>query len=518
MATRAFTLSPGRRWLFRLLAVMLGLTPLGVAEVVCRVAGWGEPLGVEDPFVGFDTVRPLFTRDATGMFYETAPNRRVHFRLDRFAVPKPAGEFRIFCLGGSTVQGNPYGIETAFSTWLELSLRASDPHRPYRVVNCGGISYASYRIAPILEELLAYQPDLFIIYTGHNEFLEERTYHHIKWKARWLGSVYAFAAHSRFFNTCHRWVQLRRDRAQKLPANDSNRTNESVPGASGEAERPRLPEEVDAWLDHYGGLDAYRRDPPWRAAVVEHYEFNLRRMVNQAAEANVPVILVNPVSNLKDCPPFKSEPGELSPTAAARFQQLWEAARNSEKMTDRLSWLEEAVTIDPQNAAAHYLLGQTYLATGQPDAAREAFLRAKEEDLCPLRMIEPLHERLERVARQTRTPLIDVRALFERLSPERLVGEPWLLDHVHPSISGHQQIAAALFEELQRQQLATPTADWEARRDLLFRQQLATLTTAYYARGQEHLQGLRRWAAGRSGNPPQKQPAAEAERSENVNP
>ena len=49
----------------------------------------------------------------------------------------------------------------------------------YRV-NAGGISYASYRVAHLMEELINYQPDLFIIYTGHNEFLEERTYGQIK--------------------------------------------------------------------------------------------------------------------------------------------------------------------------------------------------------------------------------------------------------------------------------------------------------------------------------------------------
>ena len=45
------------------------------------------------------------------------------------------------------------------------------------IINTGGISYASYRVARLMEELLAYQPDVFVIYTGHNEFLEKRIYH-----------------------------------------------------------------------------------------------------------------------------------------------------------------------------------------------------------------------------------------------------------------------------------------------------------------------------------------------------
>jgi lysophospholipase L1-like esterase len=528
IANRFAPSRPVRRCLYRVLAILLSLVPLLVAEAVCRWVGWGKPAEVADPFVGFDAVRPLFTPDATGQFYETAPDRLVHFRRDQFAVDKPANEFRVFCLGGSTVQGNPYGIETAFSTWLELTLRAADPTRSYRVVNCGGISYASYRLAPIFKELLTYQPDLLILYTGHNEFLEDRTYHPIKWKARWLGRVYAWATSSQFFNACHAGVQSWRNgvtRSTKgfqeryLPPAaagsqsgvrraaglDENRKAESAESVSS-LERTQLPSEVDAWLDHYGGLDAYRRDPQWRAGVVDHFEWNLRRMVKWASDVQVPLMLVNPVGNLKDCPPFKFAPGDLSAADAVRFQELWTTAQTTEQVAARLTLLEEAVAIDPQHAAAQYLLGQTYLATGQPAEAGEALLRAKEEDLCPLRMIEPLYERLQRVARETNTPLVDVRARFEQLSSERLVGEPWLVDHVHPSITGHQQIAAGLFEQLRKQGMVRATNGWEARRDVLYQQQLARLTTAYYARGKEHLQGLLRWSQGRSGTPPQAQP------------
>ena len=43
-------------------------------------------------------------------------------------------------------------------------------------INAGGVSYASYRVARLMNELKQYQPDLFIVYSGQNEFLEERSY------------------------------------------------------------------------------------------------------------------------------------------------------------------------------------------------------------------------------------------------------------------------------------------------------------------------------------------------------
>lgn len=48
------------------------------------------------------------------------------------------------------------------------------------MVNYGGVSYASFREVPIVEEILRYHPDLIILCIGYNEFLEDRTYRQIK--------------------------------------------------------------------------------------------------------------------------------------------------------------------------------------------------------------------------------------------------------------------------------------------------------------------------------------------------
>src|SRR5690606_6623553 len=123
---------------------------------------------------------PLFVANPETGNYEIPEARQVYFRPESFPIRKGLGEYRIFCLGGSTVQGRPYSVETSFTTWLEISLHAADPSRKWNVVNCGGVSYASYRLAPILEEVLRYEPDMIVLCTGHNEFLEDRTYRGVK--------------------------------------------------------------------------------------------------------------------------------------------------------------------------------------------------------------------------------------------------------------------------------------------------------------------------------------------------
>ena len=159
-----------RRVVFPLLAVLLALTPFVVLECVLIAFGVGGRGLLEDPLAGFAGNQPLFELDERGEIYRTARRRRLVFAPQEFAREKPHGTFRIFGLGGSTVQGRPFAIETSFTTWLEIALRGAEPARTWEVINCGGISYASYRLVPILEEVLGYDPDLIVLYTGHNEF------------------------------------------------------------------------------------------------------------------------------------------------------------------------------------------------------------------------------------------------------------------------------------------------------------------------------------------------------------
>lgn len=473
-----------RRAVFRGLAIVIGLGPLLGLELALRAGGWSPQDGSLDPYAGFSDVRPLFTLNQTGDRFEIAAARQPFFRPESFAAVKSSNEFRIFCLGGSTVQGNPYAIETSFTTWLELSLQAADPTRPWEVVNCGGISYASYRLAPILQEVLGYEPNLIVLYMGHNEFLEDRTYAHLRRIPRPIRNVHGWLASLRVYELARAtWLQV---------------------AGTGDPATPPLPVEVDTRLDHPGGLESYTRDDAWKQAVVEHYEHNLHVMLEAADRAGVPVIVCNPAFNLKDCPPFKSQNrDDLSASEHAAFDRLWNAVREHDAadLDGKIGLLQQALAIDDRHAGAHYLVAECLRAAGRYAEAREAYLRAKEEDVCPLRMLEPMCEVVQRVVAETGTPLVDVRQQFEAQSPGGMPGEELFLDHVHPTISGHQQIADWLLAEMQRQDWVeispAQTSTWEATRRRLYEEHWATLDAPYFARGQERLEGLRRWAQGR---------------------
>ena len=117
------------RWAFPLAAVCLAFAALGAIECLLRLVGLGAPSSYRDPFVGFSRLHPLFEREATGQAYETARAHRNHFGVQQFSAEKSPDSFRVFCLGGSTVLGNPFHPPTAFPQWLALELEGLDPAR-----------------------------------------------------------------------------------------------------------------------------------------------------------------------------------------------------------------------------------------------------------------------------------------------------------------------------------------------------------------------------------------------------
>ncbi len=475
-----------RAIVFRLAAVALGLSPLLLLEGLLWCFGAGAPCYDHDPFVGFRCVHPLFVLSDDARHYQIAPSRLAYFCPDSFAAKKAPNEFRIFCLGGSTIQGSPFGIETSFTTFLELGLQAAEPETLWQVVNCGGVSYASYRLVPILEEVLRYQPDLIIVCTGHNEFLEDRTYRHIKQMPELVARPAELLARTRTCQLLHRWWQ----------SDPTRNTDEACDG------RPVLPGEVDAMLEYRGGLDRYHRDDKWRRDIELHFRFNLNRMVAMARKAGVPLLLVNPVCNLRDCPPFKSQHRSgLATDDLQRWQSLVSqaAAHCTTNAAETVRLLEEALLIDDQHAGLHYLLAKTYDSMGDLQLAARQYIAAKEDDVCPLRILESMHRAILDTAAATGTPLVDVRRMYQEICQGGIPGDMYLVDHVHPSVEGHQLMADLIAAKLSLMGLVHPGPAWPEQRREAYRAQLDSLDNLYFAHGQQRLDILRGWTQGRAG-------------------
>ncbi len=413
-------------------------------EAVLALAGVRPVTLREDPFLGFTGSSPLFVPETGGageLDLVTAPAKLELFNEQRFSRRKPPGRYRVFCLGGSTTFGRPYDDATSFAGWLRELLPAVDPSRRWEVINAGGVSYASYRVARVMAELAELEPDLFIVYTGQNEFLEERTYAAMRQLPAPVKAVAAALSGTRT------WAAM-----------DALMTRVGALSAEPEAPREVLAGEVDAKLDRAAGLELYERDDELEQKVLRHYRLSLERMVAIARAAGAEVIFVVPASNLRSCSPFKSQhTAGLSPPQIERSRRLLASAR---RQIEAGAWpqavaaLDEAIGLDPRFAELHYQRGRALFELGRHGEAKAAFERAREEDVCPLRALAEMDAILRRVAAESGAPLVDFKGLLESnlqaAAGHAILGEEDFLDHVHPTIAGHRALALALVEAMRQ--------------------------------------------------------------------
>ena len=140
------------------------------------------------------------------------------------------------------------------------------------------------------------------------------------------------------------------------------------------------------------GPNAYVRDPEGQQQILEHYTFNLHRMVQMARSVGAEVLFVQPASNRSACSPFKSAFDEnLSAEKRQRWQAYYDGARKAFESRDpetTFAMLNAAEAVDATPASLHYVRGRTLEATGRVKEALESYQRAIDEDVCPLRVPE----------------------------------------------------------------------------------------------------------------------------------
>jgi tetratricopeptide (TPR) repeat protein len=438
----------------------------GAGELILASIGITPALLTEDPFVGFAENIPQFVED-TGVdgsvILKTANNKRGLFNYQEFPKEKGGNTYRIFCMGGSTTYGRPYGDRVSFCGWLREYLNTADATRNWEVINAGGISFASYRVARLMNELKHYEPDLFIVYSGQNEFLEERSYGALANLPPWLINLNATLSGTRTYTVMKDMI----DAVQSASFRQAQARN-------------RLDGDVDEVLNHTIGPESYHRDDELKRQVTTHYRLNLMRMTRIARSAGADMILVQPAINIKDMSPFKSEHREdLGEQAQSDWERLFQRATDlyeTGNFSEALNAYRQALAIDDRYADLHYMLGKSHFELQQYDKAEQAFRRAVEEDIAPLRILASMQKIVEEVAAAENIPLVDfpgiIREAYLTHHDHAIFGKEYFPDHVHTNMEGYRLLGLALFDELVKQHIATHDDTWNEGRIEAVRQEV----------------------------------------------
>jgi Tfp pilus assembly protein PilF len=397
----------------------------GALEAVLRLAGFGESphFARRVTLPGGETVW-RDNRGCTVPFFSPALARRPQpFRLPEKKAP---GAYRIFVLGSSAAMGDP---ESSFSLarTLEVMLHATWPQQRFEVVNAGVTAINSHLLRQYADDCARLEPDLFIVYEGHNEVIGP------------FGPAGVFAP---FFHS---------ERAIRFALWLKGTRTGQLFSAAGRvlAGRRGVPAE-------WGGMQMFLRqqiaaDDPRLDAVGQHFRANLLAIADAGQHAGATTLLCTVLTNQRDFAPFLSQHRpNLAPADLARWQAGFAAAENAARQGDPAAAeraYRAAFALDDRYAEVPYRLGRLALAAGRDDEARGFFQRALDLDTLRFRTDSRLNGVIRDLDRGDRPDLavVDLAGDLAARSPHGIPGDDLLYEHVHLTLRGTYEAARDLF-------------------------------------------------------------------------
>ncbi len=438
------------KW-FRLTAVALPVVLLLILDVALGMAGIVPP---EDPLLFYERtygeefspfrdtgngeveIRPDWINPGVGLeaTQGTAAGRfflNPGFRPGRLPMKKGPGTLRIFVLGGSSAYGLYVGEEEAFSGQLRTRLEQGHPDRTFEVINLGCPGWASNRVLNLMESVTSLDPDLFIVYSGHNELLQGQVDRgpDIEGSRLRLGLLKS--------SNLYRWIDhlvssLRRSEKYREVREDVAALQA---GRSLVFDPSTLPVE--------------QRQRPEAGLLLEaadQFGANIRGMVELGSRTGIPVLIAVPVANLWSPPTIAA--GDLltlegRPELGQFLQalELLEAGR-WEQATEQLMHLSDSF---PEDASLHYWLGVSLYKAGQPTAGLPELQAALDLDVRTHRVGSVLEDALLTAGGGH---VLDLRQVL-RSSGSNEEAAALFSDHCHPTQKGHRLIADALIPNVE---------------------------------------------------------------------
>ncbi len=418
-------LSSRKRRVFKWVALFLPFCLLAAVEGLLRLLGWGG----YPPFVRAVGKLPsgetlcIVEPAAAKPYFFANPSRPGYAEQYSFVMPKPANTVRVFLVGESAAKGYPQPRNLAMSAFLQELLNEAWTGRTAEVINFGTTAVASFPLVYLVRDALAYDPDLFIFYTGNNEFFG----------AYGTGSINATGS---LPPAAHRILRALRGLAlaQALAEWRYGRVQES---------RTLMEEMI--------GRSVIPLDSPLRAAAARNLRVNLGAMLDQVNAAGVPAIVCTTAANEAGLAPMGEEDESgLGDAQRLEIQRLLDegGALLAGNPTAAVELFRAAVARAPRHARARFQLGRAFAAAGDRARARAAFLAARDMDTLPWRPVSEIEAAIRAVAEEKGAVLCDLAEILRREGSDGATGWEWMDDHVHLSLRGQERAARAMAEAM----------------------------------------------------------------------
>jgi tetratricopeptide (TPR) repeat protein len=413
-------IGPGRKWAFRLVALLLLPALLVVAETALRLGGYSHS---PDFFkrINIQGKDYLVENDDFSLNVFTKEIARSPGAL-RMEAHKPAGMFRIFIFGESAAMGDP---EPAYGAgrYMEVLLREKFPGVKIEVVNVAFTAINSHVILPIARECAKHDGDLWIVYMGNNEMVGP------------FGAATVFGKQAAPLPYVRLVLAVKRTRVGQL-----------------------LAAWVEKFGDHankapsWGGMQMFLNneiapDDPRKETVYQNFKGNLNDILKAGINGRAKIVLNTVAVNLKDSPPFASMlNSNLPPGRQAVFEDAMARGRSREvqgDFTGAAQAYEQAAQIQPRSADMQYDWGKCLLAQTNLTAAHEHLQRACDDDALPFRTDSKINTAIREAAQKHEGDnliFLDTATILAANTPANLLGQETFYEHVHFDFDGSYRL------------------------------------------------------------------------------
>ncbi len=377
-----------KKLIFTLITIFLAVIIFVLVEVTLRLSGVGQ-----DYDLFYSAGENWQVNQKAGAKYFSQNDIAIPQLIEQsFPKKKEANTFRIFCLGGSSTAGFPYEVNISFPFFTKILLQESSAGK-IEMINLGLSAANSYTALDFTRQILKMEPDLILIYMGHNEFYGALGTGSAEFVSanRHITRLAIFLRDFRLFQIFQKVVA----RFTAQPKADKN-----------------LMEAMIA-----------KNDIPYGGEIFQithrHFRQNLEEIIRQFRSQHIPVITGTVVSNLSAQIPLSSIPAQLSD-----------------------SLLEN-------EALESYRKGQILLSQGKNHEAKLAFIKARDLDGTRFRAAGEINTIIRSVCADFQIPLADIEEQFFQSAKNGIPGRDLFLEHLHPNVSGYALIAQCFSQKIQ---------------------------------------------------------------------
>jgi tetratricopeptide (TPR) repeat protein len=405
-------------------SLLLTLLLLLLLEGMLRLAG----LGAEDKAhasrlkyqqIYLPILEPAERPDGTRIL------RSADIRLPYQSIlaEKPANALRVFIFGGSATAGLGFSPNVTFARHLERMLEEAYPERRVEVVNLGIVALASQQVQVLVEAVIRnYDPDVAIVYSGNNEFLE---IHAEKYAAKHATLLSALGD------------RLSRTNLYRL----LNRAIHGAPRTPSLAEQDFSREELR--MTEAALIRDIRMRPEEIQAIVERYEATMAAISAAARAGGTPLVLMTVASNWK-WRGRQDLPADWLDTLVPG------PAPERERYRQAISILTRELEGSPPAQQSDLLFRRAVAAEALGDftAARADYRAAMNADPHLRRALDAQAEGVRRVAARHDVALVDVIEVLSGRAQHGIIGFDEFYDYVHFTPRGVVLVAAATLRTL----------------------------------------------------------------------